>query len=225
MSSSASRLRHVIVGAALVLVAPVLLTGCSKGPSKSQAFEAIQSGVKEDGSCTLPVDILSRVKMQYATKGICVPKEGAEKARTCIDALVAAGVTKRMPDAYMLAWPDEVATASLVDIPAYERRARNLVYSECVELAGELRDGRFGCAVVQAEKVLRVTALDDTHADVAYERNLALKPLLTAIDAACGTVTRPPGEATVAFSKTAGTWGLASLAPAGDGGGGASGAN
>jgi hypothetical protein len=218
MSSSSSRLRHVIVGAALVSIAPVFLVGCSKGPSKTQAFEAIQSGVKEDGSCTLPVDILSRVKMQYSTKGICVPKEGAEKAKTCIDALVAAGVTKRMPDAYMLAWPDEVATASLSDIPAYERRARNLVYSECVELAGDLRDGRFGCAAVQAEKVLRVTALDDTHADVAYERKLALKPSLTAIDAACGTVTRPPGEATVAFSKTEGTWGLASLAPAGDGG-------
>jgi hypothetical protein len=211
-------LGHVIVGAALFISAPVFLTGCSKGPSKAEAFEAIQSGVKEDGSCTLPVDILSRVKMQHSTKGICVPKEGAEKAKTCIDALVAAGVTKRMPDAYMLAWPDEVATASLADIPAYERRARNLVYSECVELAGALRDGRFGCAAVQAEKVLRVTALDDTHADVEYERKLTLKPSLTAIDAACGTVTRPPGESTVAFSKTEGTWGLASLAPAGDGG-------
>lgn len=218
MSSSSSRLRHVIVGAALVLIAPVFLAGCSKGPSKTQAFEAIQSGVKEDGSCTLPVDILSRVKMQYSTKGICVPKEGAEKAKTCIDALVVAGVTKRMPDAYMLAWPDEVATASLSDIPAYERRARNLVYSECVELAGNLRDGRFPCSEVQAEKVLRVTTLDDTHADVAYERKLTLKPSLTAIDTACGTVTRPPGESTVAFVKTEGTWGLPSAVPAGDGG-------
>jgi len=220
MSTSSNRLRHGVVAAAVVSAAMVLLTGCSKGPSKTQAFEAIQSGVKEDGSCTLPVDILSHVKMQYSTKGICVPKEGAEKAKTCIDALVAAGATKRMPDAYMLAWPDEVATASLSDIPAYERRARNLVYSGCVELAGELRDGRFGCAAVQAEKVLRVTALDDTHADVAYERKLTLKPSLTAIDTACGTVTRPPGEATVSFVKTDSTWGLASLAPAGDGGDG-----
>jgi hypothetical protein len=221
MSSSSSRLRDMMVGATLVLAAPIILVGCSKGPSKTQAFESIQSGVKEDGSCTLPVDILSRVKMQYSTKGICVPKEGAEKAKACIDALVAAGATKRMPDAYMLAWPDEVATASLSDIPAYERRARNLVYGECVELAGNLRDGRFPCADVQAEKVLRVTALDDTHADVAYERKLTLKPELAAIDKACGTVTRPPGESTVAFVKTEGTWGLASAVPAGDGGGGA----
>jgi len=89
-----------------------------------------------------------------------------------------------------------------------------------LELAGELRDGRFGCAAVQAEKVLRVTALDDTHADVAYERKLTLRRSLTAIDTACGTVTRPPGEATVSFVKTDSTWGLASLAPAGDGGDG-----
>jgi hypothetical protein len=196
----------------------VVLVGCGSGPSKSQAIEAIQGGVKEDGSCTLPVDILSHVKMQHSTKGICVAKEGATKARACIDALVAAGITQRMPDAYMLTWPDEVATASLSDIPAYERRARNLVYGTCVELSGDLREGRFPCADVHAEKVLKVTGVDDTHADVRYEREIKLRPTLTAIDAACGTVTRPPGESTVGFVKGASGWTLASAAAAADAG-------
>lgn len=187
----------------------VVLVGCGSGPSKSQALEVVQSGVKEDGSCTLPLDILSHVKMQHSTKGICVPKEGAVKARACVDALVAAGITQRMPDAYMLAWPDEVATASLADVPAYERRARNLVYGTCVELRGDLREGRFTCADVHAEKVLKVTATDGTHADVRYEREIKLRPMLSAIEAACGTVTRPPGESTVAFAKGASGWTLA----------------
>lgn len=189
-----------------------LLVACGSGPSKSQAFEAIQSGVKEEGTCVLPVDFLSRVKMQHVTKGICVPKEGADKARACVDALVAAGVTHRMPDSYMLAWPDEVASASLSDIPAYERRPRSLVYSTCVELVGELRDGRFNCAEARAEKVLKVTATDDTHAEVRYERELKMRPTLAAIDAACGAVTRPPGESTVAFVKGPSGWTLASAA-------------
>jgi len=214
MSSSSCLWRHLFVGGVLA----VILLGCGKGPSKSQAFEAIQSGAKEDGSCTLPVDILSHVKMQYTTKGICVPKEGSEKARACMNALVAAGITKAMPAEYMLTWPDEVSSASLSDIPAYERRARNLVYGSCVELSGNLRDGRFPCADVQPSKVLKVTALDDTHADVIYERAIALRPMLTAVDAACGAVTRPPGESTVAFVKSDTGWVLASAAAAGDGG-------
>ena len=159
--------------------------------------------------------------MQYTTKGICVPKEGSDKARACINALVAAGVTKTMPADYMVTWPDEVSSASLSDIPAYERRARALIYSTCVELSGNLRDGRFQCADVQASKVMKVTATDDTHADVEYERAVALRPMLTAIDAACGTVTRPPGESTVGFVKTDAGWVLASAASgatSGDGG-------
>ena len=214
MTSSSCLLRHLVVGGLLAVV----LLGCGKGPSKSQAFEAIQSGTKEDGSCTLPVDILSHVKMQYTTKGICVPKEGSEKARACMNALVAAGVTKPMPAEYMLTWPDEVSSASLSDIPAYERHARNLVYGSCVELSGNLRDGRFTCADVQASKVLKVTAQDDTHADVLYERAIALRPMLTAVDAACGAVTRPPGESTVGLVKSDSGWTLASAASAGDGG-------
>lgn len=195
-----------------------LLVGCGKGPSKSQAFDAIQAGPREDGTCTLPVDILSHVKMQYATKGICVPREGSDKARACINALVAAGVTRAMPPDYMVGWPDEVSSASLSDIPAYERRARNLVYSSCVELSGNLRDGRFNCADVHASKVLKVTATDETHADVLYEREIAMRPMITAVDTACGVVTRPPGESTASVVKSGTGWVLASGASTGDGG-------
>jgi hypothetical protein len=205
-------------GVAAFAVLAVVLAGCGSGPSKSQALESIQSGVKEDGSCTLPVDILAHVKMQHSSKGICVPKEGAEKARACIDALVAAGITQRMPSAYMLAWPDEVATASLADVPAYERRARNLIYGTCVELHGDLREGRFTCADVHAEKVLKVATTDTTHADVRYEREIKVRPTLSAIDAACGAVTRPPGEATVAFAKGTTGWTLAAAAADADAG-------
>lgn len=213
MASQPNVLLAVGTGAVLILM------GCGSGPSKSQAFEAIQSGLKEEGSCILPVDILSRVKMQHTTKGICVPKEGAGKARACIDALVAAGVTHRMPDAYMLAWPDEVASASLTDIPAYERKPRSQVYSTCIELVGELREGRFTCADARADRVAKVTATDDTHADVRYEREVKLRPTMAAVDAACGAVTRPPGDATVTFVKGSTGWTLASAVGAGGDGG------
>ena len=190
-----------------------LLVGCSSGPSKSAAYDAIQaSGVREDGSCTLPVEMLTTIKVQHATKAMCVPREGAEKARACVEALVTAGITRKMPETYMLTWPDEVSGASLSDVPAYDRRARNLTYITCVELVGDMRDGRFPCADVHADKVLKVTTIDPTHADVRYERDVKLKPTLPAIDAACGAVTRPPGEATVAFVKGASGWVLASAA-------------
>lgn len=212
-----STFEYVSLGAVLA----ALLTACGSGPSKTQALDAIQSGVKEDGSCTLPLDVLAQVKVQHTTKALCVPKEGAPKARACIDALVTAGVTHAMPDAYMLAWPDEVSGASLSDVPAYERRARNLVFGTCVELVGDLRAGRFTCSDVQASKILRVSTSDATHADVRYEREIKLRPSLPAIEAACGAVTRPPGETQVAFVKNAAGWELATGASglaAGDGG-------
>jgi hypothetical protein len=201
--------------ATLAVVLVLVLAGCGGGPSKSQALESLQSGVKEDGSCTLPAEVLTTLKMQHATRALCVPREGAERARACIDALVAAGLTRRMPDAYMLGWPDDEATASLKDIPAYERRARNLVYLGCVELSDGLREGRFACADVRATKVLKVTSTDATHADVLYERELSLQPAMAAIEAACGAVSRPAGEATVTFEKGASGWApaSASLAP------------
>ena len=188
----------------------LLLVACSGGPSKSQAFEIIQNGVKEEGSCVLPVEMLKQFKVQHSTKAVCVPKEGAAKAGACLDALVTAGVTHRMPDAYMLGWPDDVASASLSDIPAYERRARSLVFASCVELVGDLRDGRFTCADVRADKVAKVSSTDPTHAEVRYEREIKLRPTLAGVDAACGTATRPPGDSTVAFEKGATGWALAS---------------
>jgi hypothetical protein len=207
--------------AALGAALAVVLAGCNSGPSKAAALETVQRDVTEDGSCTLPVDVLSHIKVQHATKGVCVPKEGAERARACIDALVAAGVTRPMPPSYMLAWPDEVSGASLTDVPAYERRARNLIYGTCVELVGGLRAGRFTCADVKASKVVKVETSDPTHAEVRYEREITLRPFLPAIDAACGAVSRPPGDATVAFVKSESGWGLATAAGLGAGDGGA----
>ena len=119
--------------------------------------------MKEEGNCTLPLDMLRSLKVQHATKAVCVPKEGADKAKACVDALVAAGVTKPMPPAYMVAWPDDVEAMSLKDLPAYERHPRSLVYSTCVEL-GLLRDGRFTCADAKASEILRVAVLDDKNA-------------------------------------------------------------
>jgi hypothetical protein len=161
--------------------------------------------------------MLSKLKMQHSTKGICVPKEGAgaDKAKACVEALVTANITHRMPDAYMVAWPDEVSTASLKDVPAYERRARNLLYATCVELTGDLREGRFHCAEARAQEILKVTTVDPTHADVQYAREITLQPMLSAIDAACGVVTRPPGDSTATFIKGTSGWTLASAPPPG----------
>ena len=195
----------------LVALASVL-TAC--GLSKSQAMDGIQAGVKEDGTCTLPLEMLSKLKVQHTTKAVCAPKEGGEKQKACIDALVAAGVTKAMPDAYMVAWPDDVSSASLKDIPAYERRARNLVYSTCVEL-GLLRDGRFVCADAKASEIVRVTPLDDRTTDVRYAREVKLRPSLTAIEAACGQTIHPAAEAEVQFTKVdKGPWTLVTKPPA-----------
>ena len=196
----------IVACSALTLV----FLGCGSGPSRAQALEVIQSGVREEGSCTLPVAMLRGFKMQHATKGICVPKEGGPELKACIDALVAANITRRMPDAYMVAWPDDVSGASFQDIPAYDRRPRNLVYSTCVELAGELRGGRFTCADAKVEKVLQVTARGPAHADVLYAREIVVRPTLAAIDAACGAVSRPPADATVSLAKGEKGWALAS---------------
>ncbi len=210
-----SRSPAAIGAASLFVVTALAVTACNGGPSKSAAMDAIQSNVREDGSCTLPLDILAKVKIQHVTKGLCVPKEGAARARACVDALVAANVTHRMPDSYMVGWADDVAAMSLEDLPASSRHARSLDYSLCVELPAELRNGRFPCADAKADKILRITKLDDHNADVVYSRAIVIKPTLAAIEAACGAVSRPPGEATLGFVKSGGDWVLASLAPAG----------
>lgn len=208
---------------ALALAVVALVVGCSSGPSKSKALENIQAGVKEDASCTLPLEVLTQLKVQLTSRAMCIPKEGAAKARACASALVAAGLTRAMPESYMLAWPDEVANLSLSAVPAYERRARNLTYTLCVEMSDDLRVGRFPCADVQATKVLRVSESDPTHAEVSYQREVKIKPWLTEVEAACGAITRPPGVGLASFTKSEAGWSLAT----GDGSldGGVSGAN
>ena len=199
------------MGAASLVLA---LVACSGGPSKSAAMDAIRRGVKEDGTCTLPLDILSTVKIQHATKGLCVPKRDASKARACVDALVAATITQPKPDTYMVGWADDIAAMRLEELPASSRHARALDYSLCVELPAELRDGRFPCADAKADRILKVTARGDTNADVRYARAIDIKPTLAAIETACGPVSRPPGESTVGFVKSGGDWVLESLSPA-----------
>ena len=99
------------------------------------------------------------------------------KAKPCVDALVLAGITHPKPDSYMVAWPDDVSTATLADVPAYERRARNLVFALCVELSVDLREGRFPCADVRAEKILKITTPDPAHADVRYAREIVAQQI------------------------------------------------
>ncbi len=184
----------------------VFLAACTSAPSKEEALLQIQTSVKEDGSCTLPLDIVSKLKVQYVSKGICIAKEEA-KAKTCIDALVKVGITHKMPDEYMVAWPDEMSGVSLNDVSAYDRKARNLIFSTCVELTGNLRVGLFTCAEARAEKVLKVTS-DGKTASVRYEREIGMRPSLAAIEAACGKVTPPPAESTATFVKEGAAWKL-----------------
>jgi hypothetical protein len=191
------------------LLLTFLLAACGSGPSKAQALEAIQRDVKEDGSCTLPVDILGKLKKQYASKAVCVPLEGADKALACLSALVENGVTKPMPASYMVDWTDE---ANLPGVSPYDKKARNLVFKTCVEMNVTLRDGRFPCAEAKADHVLKVGKVDDTKFEVRYARNLVTSPNLPAIEKACGTVTPPPPEASVTLVKDTGGWTLAPAA-------------
>jgi hypothetical protein len=194
------------------LLLPFLLVGVAAcgGPSKTQALEAIQRDVKEDGSCTLPVDVLGKLKKQFASKAICVPLAGADKAGACVDALVAAGVTRAMPTSYMVDWTDE---AAMPGVSPYDKKARNLVFKSCVEMTGPLRDGRFSCAEAKAEKVVEISKVDDKTVSVRYARTLTNKPSLAAVSVACGAVTPPPAEATVTLAKDSAGWTLAA-APA-----------
>lgn len=190
---------------ALVLFA-VVLSACGDLPSKKQALEIVTRDVRETAVCTLDVKTLTRLKMQYSTKAACVPKESAADLGACVDALVAAGVTKKMPAAYMRQWPDEVAGASLGDVSAYERRARELVFASCVELSADLREGRFSCGKAHAKEVLKVTTDGEIFAIVRYERAIDLMPDFDRIEQACGGMTKPPVENTVPIEKTPAGW-------------------
>jgi hypothetical protein len=191
----------------------VLVAGCSDLPSKNDALEIIQHEIKEEASCTLPIPLLGRLKMQHTTHALCAPREGSptpDAAVMCLDALVAAGVTKRMPGGYMAEWPDEVSAAGFDSVSPYDRRARELVFKGCFEMTNDLRDGRFRCGQARADHVIKVTKKEEKRALVRYARAITLDPHLAAIDAACGATTRPAPEATITLEKTENRWALAS---------------
>ncbi len=194
----------------LAILTGALVVACNGGgPSKSEALDAVSRDAKtSDALCTLPIDVLSSLKMQYATKGACIPKDLATTARVkgCMDALAAAGVTQPMPASYMREWPDEVAARSLSDVPAYERKARDLVFAGCWSLDERLRQGQFACAKASPSGVASVTKLDDSHADVKVTQKIDPSPALSEIDRACGGVTKPPSDVTVRLEKISSGW-------------------
>lgn len=193
-----------------VLSLGLVLVACSDAPNKTDALAMVQRDVKEETACTLPINILPLFKMQHSSKAVCVPREQDpsgkktfDDAMACLNALVAAGVTKPMPPDYMAEWPDEVTGTGFDTVSPYERRARNSLYKGCVAMGEGLRNGQFRCAQAKAEHVIRVTKTDDTHAQVRYARALAFDPALASIDKACGAVTRPGPEATATLEKSA----------------------
>jgi hypothetical protein len=190
-----------ILGAALVCAA--IVPACNGGPSKSAALDIIHRDVKEDGSCILPLTIMKQLKMQYSSKGVCVPNEGAKAAQTCFEELAAAGVTHPKPAKYMVEWEDGATTNDV-----YDRHARNLVFAACYDMENGLREGRFPCAEAHADKVIKVTA-KGARAEVLYSRDLAFRPSLVAIEKACGAVARPPPETKAIFTKGASGWTVA----------------
>ena len=180
-------------------------TGCSDLPSKSDALAIVKQSVQEDATCTLPIAMLSRLKMQHASKAICVPREGgapSDEAWACLEALEASGATSRMPSGYMAEWPDELSGSSFDAVSPYERKARALIFKGCVEMTPGLREGSFRCGEANAEKIVRLTKQDESHALVRYARKITLDAKLSAIDAACGSVTRPPPEGTIVIERT-----------------------
>lgn len=189
-------------------VALLLLAACGSGPSKSEALQAINKDAKPDALCTLPIEVLSALKMQYTTKGTCIPKDLAVTARvkTCMDALVAAKFSAPMPAAYMREWPDDVAAKTLTDLPAYERKPREMLYAGCWSIDEHLRQGQFVCAKATPEKVLDQTKVDDAHYDVKYLQTMAPIETLPDIDKACAGVSKPPSDVTVRLEKSSVGW-------------------
>lgn len=193
---------------ALALVLSLAAAACGSGPSKKEALEAVSRNASSDALCTLPIDILSSLKMQYVTKGTCVAKESATTARVkgCMDALSAANVVSPMPPSYMREWPDDVAGASLSDVPAYERKARELIFAGCWSIDDRMREGKFVCAKSSPDKVLEITKLDDTHVDAKVAQTITPGPSLSEIDRACGGITKPPSDVTVRLEKLSTGW-------------------
>lgn len=186
------------------------LVACSDVPSKADALVMVQQNVKEEATCTLPINLLPLLKMQHSTKAVCVPREQDpagkktfDDAMACLSTLVAAGVTTPMSPDYMVDWPDELSGTGFDSVSPYERRARNSLFKGCVAMGEGLRNGQFRCGHAKADKVIRVTKTDDTHAEVRYARALTLDDSLAQIDKACGAVTRPGPEATATLEKSA----------------------
>jgi hypothetical protein len=199
------RPRYLVIAAGIAIVT----AACGDLPSKGDALKIVRSEVKEEANCTLPISLLSRLKMQHSSKAVCVPREGGapmDEAMKCLDALVAAGTTKQMPADYMAGWPDELEGPGADSISPYERRARNLLFKGCVEMTGDLREGRFRCGEASAEKVLRVTKKTETTATVRYARAIKLDPTAASIEAACGQLTLPAPEGNVTLEKTDKRW-------------------
>jgi len=187
----------------------ILACACSDLPSKSDALAIVQAEVKEEADCTLPIAVFSRLKLQHRSKAMCVPREdGAQmdEAMKCLDALVAAGVTKHMPADYMADWPDELKGPGADSISPYERRARELLFKGCVEMSGDLRNARFRCGEARADKVLKVAKETETTASVRYERAIKLDPSVASIEAACGQLTKPAPEGNVSIEKADKGW-------------------
>ncbi|MCW5831170.1 MAG: hypothetical protein KIS78_01775 [Labilithrix sp.] len=183
-----------------------LAAGCGDLPSKDVALQLVKQEIQEEATCTLPLSLLSRLKMQYASKAVCVTREGGppmDEALACLDALAAAGATKRMGDAYMAEWPDEVSAAGFDTVSPYERRSRGTLFKGCVEMTEGLREGQFRCGEARADKVVRITKKDEARALVRYARAITLDPRLAAIDAACGAATRPAPEGSLTLERTA----------------------
>lgn len=201
---------------AAVSIASVV-TACGSGPSKREAMDAVGRDTTTDASCTLPIDIIHALRVQHTTKGMCLPKDdpGRDKIKACMDALVAAHVTQLKPASYMREWPDDVAARSLSDVPAYERKSRDLLFTTCWELGDtKLRQGQFVCAKTTNDKLVDVTKIDEAHADVKIAQKITPSDDLAAIDAACGgRVSKPPNDITYRIEKTSKGWALAPTDP------------
>lgn len=177
----------------------------SCGMSKKEVLEAIRRDVKDEGLCTLPVEVISALKQQYATKAVCAAKT-SKQAAECLAALASMGVTSAMPASYMLEWPDDLAGKSLAEVPAYERKARSELFSTCVELKDRLREGKIACATVEPSKVNDIQKVDATHKRVSYSRTVTYTRDLGALDRACGKLVRVPEEASVTLVKGEAGW-------------------
>jgi hypothetical protein len=198
------------VGFAVSSTVLAVVVACGSGPSKREAMDVVGREATTDALCTLPIDILSQLRMQHTTKGMCVPKDdpATPKVKKCLDALVAAHVTQLKPAAYMREWPDDVAARSLSDVPAYDRKSRDLVYSTCWELSNpRLRQGQFVCAKSTNDKITDMTKIDEAHVDVKVAQKITPSDDLAAIDAACGgNVTKPPADLVVRIEKASAGW-------------------